>query len=96
MTFENVLEEFKEYLAEDTDCEVVLTKRGYTVMQWDKNSKSWYGVEYCETPKRLLEELTSAFREFESYKLTKGKSELSESDRTIIEEKCNSFLNLLQ
>lgn len=32
MTFEKVLEIFKDYLAEDTDCDVVLTKHGYTVM----------------------------------------------------------------
>ena len=35
LTFEMVLEVFKDYLEEDTDCEVVLTKHGYTVMQWD-------------------------------------------------------------
>lgn len=32
LTFENVLEIFKDYLLEDTDCEVIPTKHGYTVM----------------------------------------------------------------
>lgn len=41
----------KGYLAEDTNCEVVLTKHGYTVMQWDEKFKDWHGVEYCELPK---------------------------------------------
>lgn len=71
MTFEKVLEEFKDYLAEDTDCEVVLTKHGYTVMQWDGKSKSWYWVEYCARPEDLHEELPSSLRMTESEQLIK-------------------------
>lgn len=33
MTFEKVLGVFKDYLAGDTNCEVILTKHDYTVMQ---------------------------------------------------------------
>lgn len=72
LTFEKVLEAFKDYLVEDTDCEVVLTKHGYTMMQWNEKSKSWYGVEYCETPEDLQEELTMAKTEFEEYNHAKG------------------------
>lgn len=73
LTFEKILEEFQEYLEEDTNCEVVSTKHGYTVMQWDENSKSWYGVEYCETPEDLYDELLSSLRMEELQKLMKRK-----------------------
>lgn len=65
LTFEMV------YLEEDTDCEVVLTKHGYTVMQWDEKSKTWYGVEYCETPEDLQYELQGSRRMAEAEKVTK-------------------------
>lgn len=84
LTFEKVLKVFKDYLAEDTNCEVVLTKHGYTVMQWDENSKSWYGVEYCETPEDLRDELLSSYRMNEAEKITKTKRELTEEERTLL------------
>lgn len=87
LTFEKVLNVFKDYLAEDTACEVVLTKHGYTVMQWDEKSKDWYGVEYCETPEDLSEELLSSYRMTEDEKMTKAKSEFTEEDNTILDEK---------
>lgn len=86
MTFEKVLKVFKDYLAEDTNCEVVFTKHGYTVMQWDEKSKDWYGVEYCETPEDLREELLSSHRMSEAQKITKAKRELSEEEVKKIEQ----------
>lgn len=80
MTFKKVLEVFKDYLAEDTNCEVVLTKHGYTVMQWDEKSKDWYGVEYCETPEDLRDELLSSYRMNEAQKITKTRRELTEEE----------------
>lgn len=85
MTFEKVLKVFKDYLTEDTNCEVVLTKHGYTVMQWDENSKSWYGVEYCETPEYLLKELLSSYRMNKAEKITKTKRELTEEETASLE-----------
>jgi hypothetical protein len=77
LTFEQVLEEFKDYLAEYTNCEVVLTKHGYTIMQWDENSKSWYGVEYCEIPEDLQEELLSSSCMAEAEKIAKEQRHLN-------------------
>lgn len=91
LTFEKVLEVFKDYLAEDTDCEVILTKHGYSVMQWDKKLKDWYGVEYCETLEDLREELLSSFRMSEAEKITKAKRELTEEDNNILNEKCRLY-----
>lgn len=92
ITFEKVLEVFKDYLIEDTNCEVVLTKHGYTVMQWDKKSKDWYGVEYCETPEDLREELLSSYRMSEAEKITKTKRELTVEERTSLEAKMQRLI----
>ena len=96
LTFEKVLEVFKEYLTEDTNCEVVLTTHGYTVMQWDENSKSWYGVEYCETPKDLQEELLSSYRMNEAEKVTNRKRELTDEETQAVDENCNKLLVLFE
>lgn len=93
MTFEKVLEVFEDYLAEDTNCEVVLTKHGYTVMQWDENSKSWYGVEYCETPEGLRDELLSSYRMNEAEKITKTRRELTEEETSKIQKLCQELIN---
>lgn len=96
MTFEKVLEVFKEYLAEDSNCEVVLTTHGYTIMQWDENSKSWYGVEYCETPEDLQEELLSSYRMNEMEKITKTKRELTDEETQAVNENCSKLLALFE
>lgn len=91
MTFEKVLEVFKEYLTEDTNCEVVLTKHGYTVMQWDEKSKDWFGLEYCATPEDLQEELLSSYRMNEAEKITKARRELTEEETALIEVKTQNL-----
>lgn len=93
LTFEKVLEIFKDYLAEDTNCEVVLTKHGYTVMQWDEKSKDWFGLEYCETPEDLREELLSSYRMNEAEKITKAKRELTDEEMKKIQVQCQSLIN---
>lgn len=50
LTFEKVLEVFKDYLEKDTICEVVTTKQGYTVLYWDGRAEEWYSVTFCKTP----------------------------------------------
>lgn len=94
MTFEKVLEVFKDYLTEDTNCEVVLTKHSYTVMQWDEKSKDWYGVEYCETPEDLRDELLSSYRMNEAEKITKTKRELTEEEAQAVNINCRKLLVL--
>lgn len=93
MTFKKVLEVFKEYLAEDTNCEFVLTKHDYTVMQGDEKSKDWYGVEYCETPEDLRDELLSSYRMSEAEKITKTKRELTEAESKIIQASCQELID---
>lgn len=76
LTFEKVLEDFKDYFAEDKDCEVVLTSRGYTVMFWNEPRKEWYDVECYKTPEDLQDALSSGLHEFEDFKLNKEKRDV--------------------
>ena len=46
LTNKIVLKVFSDYLARDTDFEVVLTSRGYTVMGFDNNRQDWNTVDY--------------------------------------------------
>lgn len=93
MIFEKVLEVFKDYLAEDTNCEVVLTKHGYTVMQWDEKSMDWYGVEYCDTPKDLRDKLLSSYRMSEAQKITKTRRELTKVEAETIQALCQKLVD---
>lgn len=62
-------------------------------MQWDESSKSWYGVEYCEAPEDLQEELLSSYRMSEAEKITKTKRELTEEETTKIQELCQGLVD---
>ncbi len=57
LTNEIVLKVFSDYLDRDTDFEVVLTSRGYTVMGFDNHRQDWNTVDYCPTPEALLDSL---------------------------------------
>ena len=50
LTFEKVMEVFKDYLDEDTRYEIVMTSHGYTVLEWDSRANTWAGEELCATP----------------------------------------------
>ena len=61
LTNEIVLKVFSDYLNRDTDFEVVLTSRGYTVMGFDNHRQDWNTVDYCPTPEALRDSLLNAY-----------------------------------
>lgn len=63
------------------------------MLQWDEKSKEWYGVEYCETPEDLRDELLSSYRMSEAQKVTKTKRELTEEETRKIQELCQELIN---
>lgn len=79
--------------SQDINCEVVLTKHGYTVMQWDEKSKDWYGVEYCETPEDLRDEFLSSYRMYEAQKITKTRRELTKVEAETIQALCQKLVD---
>ena len=77
MTFEKVLEVFADYLREDTDCEVIKTRHGYTLLIWDNTAQEWETCEHCPTPESLRDRLADAYDDFAELKITSGEHELT-------------------
>lgn len=97
LTNEKVLDVFKDYLAADDVCEVVLTSRGYTVMQWEPQQNEWRDVQYCATPEDLRDALLSVYNEYLSYKcLSKGQDEPTPEQQEEIRKKCNALYMLCE
>lgn len=91
MTFEKVLSAFSSYLAEDTDCEVIFTKHGYTVLIWDNTPQGWAASEWCGTPEDLCETLLDAYKTYAELRLTGAARDLLPGEVERIEENCMNF-----
>ena len=94
LTFENVLEVFADYLREDTDLEIVLTKRGYTVLCWDNTLTDWSTSDFCATPEKLRDVLLGAYMSFAQEKITSGKRNLTSVEEQQIQSECEKFMRL--
>lgn len=80
LTNEIVLKVFSDYLNRDTDFEVVLTSRGYTVMGFDNHRHDWNTVDYCPTPEALRDSLLNAYESFRELEITGGDRDLTEKE----------------
>lgn len=94
MTFEKVLEVFKDYLNEDNVFEVVSTKRGYTVMIWEEKDEQWFGVEHCKTSEVLRDVLLEGYRDFSEQQLTHNRRSLTEDEIADIQSRCKQLCEL--
>ena len=94
LTFENVLNIFADYLREDTDLEIVLTKRGYTVMCWDGTLTDWSSSDFCATPEDLRDALLDFYMSFAQEKMTSGKRNLTAVEEQQIQSECEKFRRL--
>ena len=80
LTNEIVLKVFSDYLNRDTDFEVVLTSRGYTVMGFDCYRQDWNTVDFCPMPEDLLDSLLDAYESFRELEITGGDRDLTEKE----------------
>ena len=80
LTNEIVLKVFSDYLNRDTDFEVILTSRGYTVMGFDNHRQDWNTVDFCHTPEDLLDSLLDAYENFRMMEITGGDRDLTEKE----------------
>ena len=64
LTFEEILEAFRKHLDEDDSVEVVRTRRGYTVLDWDDGMEDWASAQVCRTPEKLRQALRNRFEEY--------------------------------
>ena len=80
LTNEIVLKVFSDYLNRDTDFEVVLTSRGYTVMGFDNHRQDWNTVDFCPTPEALRDSLLNAYESSPELEITAGDRDLTEKE----------------
>ena len=80
LTNEIVLKVFSDYLNRDTDFEVVLTSRGYTVMGFDNHRQDWNTADYCPTHEALRDSLLNAYESFRELEITGGDRDLTEKE----------------
>lgn len=93
LTNEIVLKVFADYLKQDKDYEVVLTSRGYALMQWEGHRDNWESAEHCPTPKALMEALLSTYSDFLEMKLTGCERDLTSAEKTGIQAACDFMQN---
>ena len=86
LTNEIVLKVFSDYLNRDTDFEVVLTSRGYTVMGFDNHRQDWNTVDYCPTPEALRDSLLNAYESFRELEITGGDRDLTATEEALLAE----------
>lgn len=96
LTNEIVLKVFSDYLNRDTDFEVVLTSRGYTVMGFDNHRQDWNTVDYCPTPEALRDSLLNAYESFRELEITGGDRDLTEKEEAQIIEEQNALTALCE
>ncbi len=95
LTFEKVLEVFKDYLAEDTRYEIVMTSHGYTVLEWDSRANTWVGEELCATPEIMRDVLLDNFTGYLEYKAIIANGEVSEDEQIRITKQRQRLLEKL-
>ncbi len=95
LTFDKVLEVFKDYLAEDTRYEIVMTSHGYTVLEWDSRANTWVGEELCATPEIMRDVLLDNFTGYLEYKAIIANGEVSEDEQIRITKQRQRLLEKL-
>ena len=95
LTFEKVMAVFKDYLAEDTRYEIVMTSRGYTVLEWDSTANTWAGEELCATPEIMRDVLLDNFTGYLEYKAIIENGEITGTEQAKITEQRQTLLEKL-
>lgn len=82
LTFEKVLEIFKDYLALDTELEVCKSRYGYIRVDFDEISgiPDYCSGVVCRTPEELFNVLLDDVQGYEEIKLTKGQRDTTAED----------------
>lgn len=95
LTFEKVLEIFKDYLALDTELEVCKSRYGYIRVEYDEISSipDYCSGVVCRTPEELFDVLLDDFRGYEEIRLTKGRRDTTEEDLETISVLCQRYLD---
>ena len=85
LTFESVLEVFKDYLAEDDMYEVVVTSHGYAVLEWNSVCEDWTEAKHCATPQDMRDCLLDDFVSYLEYQAADENGNIPDDARAEIE-----------
>ena len=96
LTFEKVLAAFKDYLEEDDRYTILMTPRGYTIMEWDASQQNWAGAEICATPEQMRDLLLEDLAGYLEYKITLCDKSLADSERQAIQQQVAEISEILQ
>lgn len=96
LTFEKVLAAFKNYLEEDDRYTILMTPRGYTIMEWDTSQQNWAGAEFCATPEQMRDLLLEDLAGYLEYKITLCDRALEDSERQAIQQQVTEISETLQ
>ena len=88
MTFEKVLEVFRDYLQQDQLYEVVSTRHGYTLMAWEPERSQWYSAEIMTTPEDLMDGLLDAYANFREDQITDNDRDLTQQEQVELDREC--------
>lgn len=92
LTFEQVLEIFKDYLEMDEEVEVLLTKRGYLRIVWPGNFPFCDDGKLCQTPEELFDLLLEDCQSYYELERTKGRRSLTSEDIRLVKAQCRPYL----
>lgn len=91
MTFEHVLDVFREYLENDDVYEIVTTRYGYVILDWDRRRLDYNGAHLCGTPEILMEELIGAFKNYFEYITTNGERDMTPQEQREMEAQVRAY-----
>ena len=82
LTFEKVLEIFKDYLALDTELEVCKSRYGYIRVEYNEieDIPDYCSGVVCRTPEELFDILLDDLQVYEEIRLTEGQRDITAED----------------
>ncbi len=94
MTFEYVIDVFKEQIEMDDELEVLQLKHGWQILMWNycMNGYSMYNDEVIETPEELFDALMEQTEAYYTLKFNNPKTdEMSEEDSQKVKDIISNF-----
>ena len=96
ITFEKVLEIFRDYLQEDPCTDVVYTKWGYVRLFCEPPYLNTMEAILCQTPAELFGELLETYLVDQEYQIGKGREALDQKSREKLDRLRKEFREKLK
>ena len=96
ITFEKVLEIFRDYLQEDPCTDVVYTKWGYVRLFCEPPYLNTMEAILCQTPAELFGELLETYLVDQEYQIVKGQGALDQKNQEKLDKLRKEFQEKLE